>query len=215
MSLALAAVALAVGAGSVVAVSVRDVRAAFVGLAIALVGSALLVDPLPGPATLGVRMVGGLLVVAVLQASLPDPKTPVEAGSTFGWPAETLIATAAALGGIGVAVGLAGAGIIDGAPESSAGGLTSADVVAAMAVVLLAVGAAPAALGRSGARRAIGLVLVAQAAVLLLAGLAGPSTDFGQVAIVALLLGCAATGATLSRTADGAAGAAEPVEDGG
>jgi hypothetical protein len=210
MSLAVAAVALAVGAGSVVAVSVRDVRAAFVGLAIALVGSALLVDPLPGPATLGVRMVGALLVVAVLQTSLPDRRTAVEAGSTFGWPAETLIATAAALGGIGVAVGLAGAGGAEGTSGSSAGVLTGANVVAAMAVALLTIGSAPAAFGRSGARRAIGLVLVAQAAVLLLAGLAGASSDFGQVAVVVLLLGCAATGVTLIRQADGPV---EAVED--
>jgi hypothetical protein len=69
----------------------------------------------------------------------------------------------------------------------------------ATAMALFAVGATPAALGRSGARRAIGLVIVVQAAILVRAGLAGPPGDFEQIAVVGLLLAAAVAGAALAR----------------
>jgi hypothetical protein len=207
MNLALAAVAVAVGAGGVVALSSRDLRAALNGLAIVLVGSALVVDPLPSPATLGVRIVGGLLVVAILRAQLPDGPSDVDPGSRFGWPAGSLIACAAALGGIGIALGLAATptGGIGAAP------LDAATVAARLlgtgtAMALFAVGVPPAALGRSGARRAIGLVIVAQAAILLRAGLAGPPGDFEQIAIAGLLVAAAVAGAALARAGEPPAG---------
>jgi hypothetical protein len=203
MNLALAAVALAVGAGGVIAVSARNLRAALNGLAIVLVGSTLLVDPLPSPATLGVRIVGGLLVVAILRAQLPESEPDVDPGSRFGWPAESLIVTAAGLGGIGIAVGLAATptGAVDTALATPAA-ITAGVLGTATAIGLFALGATPAALGRSGGRRAIGLVIVVQAAILLRAGLAGPPGDFEQIAVVALLLGSAATWAALARAGD-------------
>jgi hypothetical protein len=156
-------------------------------------------DPLPSPATLGVRVVGGLLVVAILRAQLPEAASEVDPGSRFGWPAESLIACAAALGGMGIAIGLATpTGGADGVPLTSAT-VTSAILGTATAVALLAVGASPAALGRSGAHRAIGLLIVVQATILLRAGLAGPPGDFEQIAVVGLLLGCAAAAAALAR----------------
>jgi hypothetical protein len=203
MNLALAAIALAVGAGGVIAVSTRDLRAALNGLAVVLVGSTLVVDPLPSPATLGVRIVGGLLVVAILRAQLPDAPSDVDPGSRFGWPAESLIACAAALGGIGIALGLAATptGGIDAAPLDAA--TVAAGVLGiGTAMALFAVGANPAALGRSGARRAIGLVIVVQAAILLRAGLAGPPGDFEQIAVVGLLLAAGVTGAALARAGE-------------
>jgi hypothetical protein len=203
MNVALAAVALAVGAGAVIAVSSRDLRAALNGLAIVVIGSTLLVDPLPSPATLGVRIVGGLLVVAILRAQLPEAASDVDPGSRFGWPAESLIACGAALGGMGIAIGLATTSIGEvGAVPLAVATVTSAILGIATAMALLAVGATPAALGGSGARRAIGLVIVVQAAILLRTGLAGPPGDFEQIAIVGLLLGCAAAAAALARAGE-------------
>jgi hypothetical protein len=200
VSLALAAVAVAVGAGGVVAVSSRDLRAALNGLAVVLVGCALIVGPLPSPATLGVRIVAGLLVVAILRAQLPDVPSDIDPGSRFGWPAESLIACAAALGGIGIALGLAATpttGI--GAAPLDAATLAAGLLGTGTAMALFAVGATPAALGRSAARRAVGLVIVVQAAILLRAGLAGPPGDFEQIAIVGLLVAAAVAGAALAR----------------
>jgi hypothetical protein len=197
----------------VIAVSSRDLRAALNGLAVALVGSTLVVDPLPSPATLGVRIVGGLLVVAILRAQLPEAPSDVDPGSRFGWPAESLIACAAALGGIGIAMGLAAtpAGEIGAAPIDAA--TVAAGILGtATAMALFAVGATPATLGRSGARRAIGLVIVVQAAILLRAGLAGPPGDFEQIAVVGLLLAAGVAGAALARDAEPAA---ESIDEAG
>jgi hypothetical protein len=203
MNLALAAIALAVGAGGVIAVSSRDLRAALNGLAVALVGSTLVVDPLPSPATLGVRIVGGLLVVAILRAQLPDAPSDVDPGSRFGWPAESLIACAAALGGIGIALGLAATPIGGiGAAPLDAATVAAGILGTGTALALFAVGATPAALGRSGARRAIGLVILVQAAILLRAGLAGPPGVFEQIAVVGLLLAGGVAGAALARAGE-------------
>ncbi|MFI5226906.1 MAG: hypothetical protein ACHQ3P_09555 [Candidatus Limnocylindrales bacterium] len=199
MNVALAALALAVGAGAVVAISVRDLRAGLIGLTVALVGATCMVDPLPGPATLGVRIVGALLVVAILRATLADESTGAVTGASFGWPAETLLAGAAALGGIGIGVAVGQSGQTGGLT-----GISSALLITATAAALLALGAAPALLDGSGTRRAIGLVMVAQAAILLRAGLAGAPGDLEQLVVVGLLLGCASAGAALAH--DDAAG---------
>jgi hypothetical protein len=213
MNLALTAIALAVGAGGVIAVSARHLRAGLNGLAVVLVGSALLVDPLPSPATLGVRIVGGLLIVAILRAQLPDAPSDVDPGSRFGWPAESLIACAAALGGFGIALGLAARSIGGvGAAPVDAATVAAGILGTGTAMALFAVGASPAAFGPSGARRAVGLVIVAQAAILLRAGLAGPPGDFEQIAIVGLLLAAAVAGAALARAGEPSA---ESIDEAG
>jgi hypothetical protein len=48
-------------------------------------------------------------------------------------------------------------------------------------------------------RRAIGLVLVTQAIVLIRVGVAGPAVDLEEVARAALLVAAAATGTALAR----------------
>lgn len=215
MNLALVAVTLAVGAGAVVAVSIRELRAGLIGLAAVLVGAALLTDPLPAPATLGVRIVGALLVVAILQSTVPEPEDAARSGSAIGWPAEAIVAAAAGLAGFGISLALGAAGTPgDTAQATGLASLTPAALGTTSAMVLFVLGATPAAIGRSGARRAIGLVVLAQAAVLLRTGLAGPPGDFEQVAIVGLLLGCAAMGAVLARAADaGSDGVTDPVDE--
>ena len=118
------------------------------------------------------------------------------------------------MAGLGVAVGLAsigaGAGIgpgpfpvgptpIRGSVAVAAGdlALTTMALTIAAGTALLVLGAAPMVHGRPRIRRAIGLVLVAQAVLLLRLGAAGPAPDLEEIARAALLVACAATGAAL------------------
>jgi hypothetical protein len=215
MSPALVAVVLIVCAGAVVAVSTRDWGAAAIGLAVALVASSLLSDPLPSVAILGVRVVAGLLVAAILRAALQgSPRQP----SPVGWPAEALLATAGAVAGLGLAVGLAQLAAVAGAPVGVPGPagptaptgadgatgdvtLTSLALVVAAGCALLALGAAPLVHGQAGGRRAIGLVLVTQAVLLVRLGVAGPAVELEEIARAALLVVAGATGAVIARAA--------------
>lgn len=231
MNLALIAIVLAICAGAVVAVSTRESGAAPIGLAVALVAAALLADPLPSATILGVRITGALLAVTLIRwGARGGPRQ----YSPLGWPSEALLATAGAVAGIGVAVGLAsiaaGAGVgpgpFDGptgpGPGAVPGGvegpvladlaLTTMALTIAAGTALLVLGAAPMVHGRPGIRRAIGLVLVAQAVLLLRLGVAGPAVDLEEIARAALLVACAATGAALAR-ATAAHAQAHPADD--
>ena len=212
MNPALVAIVLAIGAGAVIAVSTREPAAASIGLAVALVGSALLADPLPSAAILGVRVVAALLAATLLRwAARGGPRQ----FSPLGWPAEALLATAAGVAGLGLAVGLAAASLTVGSggegpvPVGPGAGLgpalpdevllTSRALTVAAGTALLALGAAPMVHGRPGVRRAIGLVLVAQAVLLLRLGVAGSAVDLEEIARAGFLVVCAATGAALAR----------------
>jgi hypothetical protein len=211
MSPGLVLVVLVICAGAVVAVSTRDWGAAAIGLAVALVAAALLSDPLPSVAILGVRIVAGLLVAAILRAALQGgPRQP----SPLGWPAEALLATAGAVAGLGLAVGLAALAAAGGVPvgvpggpttptDAAAGGITvtAMALVVAAGTALLALGAAPLVHGEAGGRRAIGLVLVTQAVLLLRVGIAGPAVELEEIARAALLVVSGATGAVIARAA--------------
>ena len=214
MSPALVAVVIVVCAGAVVAVSTRDWGAAAIGLAVALVASALLSDPLPSVSILGVRVVAGLLVAAILRAALQGgPRQP----SPLGWPAEALLATSGAVAGLGLAVGLAALAAAAGGPvgapnlpgPANPGGVvgggdvtvTAMALVVAAGTALLALGAAPLIHGEAGGRRAIGLVLVTQAVLLLRVGIGGPAVELEEIARAALLVVSGATGAVIARAA--------------
>jgi hypothetical protein len=218
MSLALVAVVLAIGAGAVIAVSTRESAVAAIGLAVALVASALLIDPLPSAAILGVRVVAALLAAALIRwAAQGGPRQ----YSPLGWPGEALLATAAAVAGLGVAVGIASVTAVGGPPVGVPdGGGGEASIVTTMALtiaaasMLLAIGGAPLMHGRSGVRRAIGLVLVTQAVLLARAGLAGPATELEEIARAGLLVAAAASGSALTRaTAAAHSGAHAEVDD--
>lgn len=216
MNLALIAIVLAIGAGAVVAVSTREPALAAVGLAVALVASALLSDPLPSAAILGVRVVAALLAASLIRwAARGGPRQP----SPLGWPAESLLATAGGIAGLGLAIGLAsiaaagaipgagpgpgpvGPGAAPAAPLPDAAVLTTMAMTIAAGTSLLVLGAAPTVHGTPGIRRAIGLVLVAQAVLLLRVGVAGEAVELEEIARAALLVMCAATGAALARAA--------------
>jgi len=211
MNPVLVAIVFAICAGAVVAVSARDSGAASIGLTIALVAAALLVEPLPSAAILGVRVVAGLLVATIIRSAVRGGQ---RQPSPLGWPAEALLATAGAIAGLGVAVGLAAVAAAGGVPvgvpgapgpgvpEVAGGGtLTSMAITVAAGTSLLALAIAPLIHGQPGVRRAIGLVLVTQAVLLIRVGLAGPGVDLEEVARAALLVTAAATGAALARAA--------------
>ena len=231
MNLALIAIVLAICAGAVVAVSTRESGAAPIGLAVALVAAALLAEPLPSASILGVRITAALLAATLIRwGARGGPRQ----YSPLGWPSEALLATAGAVAGIGVAVGLAtfsaelgagpgsfegpggpGPGGLPGVGDGAATGglvLTTMALTIAAGTALLVLGAAPMVHGRPGVRRAIGLVLATQAVLLLRLGVAGLATDLEEIAKAALLVACAATGAALAR-ATAAHAQAHPADD--
>jgi hypothetical protein len=199
MTIALVAIILAIGAGAVVAVSTREPAAAAIGLAVALVGSALLADPLPSAVILGVRIVAGLLAATLIRSAVAASESQP---SPLGWPAEAMLATGGAVAGLGIALGLealGGATGVVGGPESGSAALTAMALATAAGTSLLVLGAAPSIHGRPGMRRAIGLVLVTQAVLLIRVGIAGPAIDLEEIARASLLVAAAATGTALSR----------------
>ncbi len=150
------------------------------------------------------RIVGGLLCVAIVRlALLPESTEP--ASSPLGWPAEAFFAVAAAVGGGGVAIGLAIAAGLGGPSGGSdampAATAASAILITGTAAAIFAVGATPAAIGGRGIRRTVGIVLVAVAVVLLRIGFAGAPNELEEVAIATLLVGCAIGGVALTRAA--------------
>jgi hypothetical protein len=216
MNPALTGVAIAVAAGAIIAVSSRDPRAALIGLAIVLVGATFLVDPLPSPATVGVRIVGGLLCLTIVRLAA-DVGESEGASSPLGWPAEGVIAVAAAVGGAGIALKLAVVASGSELPASRGAVLAAASspgiVILAAAAAVLAVGLTPAALGRPGFGRAVGVALVTVGVTLLRIGFAGSSAapnDLEQVAIAGLLVGGAACGVGLAHASGARVAAAAP-----
>jgi hypothetical protein len=190
---ALVVIAGLVGAAAVATVATREPELAAVGLAVVLVGATFLTDPLPSPAILGARVVGGLLAAALLRsAATVSPAQP----SPLGWPGEALIAVAAAIAGVGIGVALASLAASAGPGAAPAPAFSAATVQMAAGGGLLAVSLAPA-LGGSGARPAIGMVLLVQAALLIRTALAGPPTELESIAAAMLLVAAAAAGATL------------------
>lgn len=193
MNPALVAIVLAIAAGAVIAVSTREAAAGAIGLAVALVAAALLSDPWPSAAILGVRVIAALLAAALIRWAAPGSQRQF---SPLGWPAEALLAAAAAVAGIGLALGMAAS-----APPGDEGALTTMALTVGAGASLLVLGAAPLVHSEPGIRRAIGLVLVTQAVLLVRIGLAGEATELEEVARAGLLVAAAAGGATLARAA--------------
>jgi hypothetical protein len=190
---ALAGVALAVLLGAVVAVSARTSRTALLGLVVAMLGAAFLADPLPQSLGLAVRLVGAVLAGYLLWIAGRDPGTRT-GGSRLGWPAELLIAAAAAVVGFG-SHGL-------GAP---AGGPALAQ---AAGFALAALSVAPLFNGRDVLRIGLGAVLLTTGAILVRVGLGGTPGNLEEVAtagLVAVVGGVVAAIAVAAAT-DGPAG---------
>ena len=195
----LALVAVAVIGGAVVVVAARDARTVSVALALTLVASPLLADPLATPLGLAARLVGAILATYLLWmvvrqnrtvGMLPSPTS----GSRIGWPAEILVAAAAAVVGF-AAHGLGAAAA--GPPLASAAGFA----VATLAVV-------PVATGRDAIRVGTGLVLLVDAALLVRCALGGTPGDLEQLLAAGMLVAVAGAAAALAANAraDGTGG---------
>jgi hypothetical protein len=192
MNPVLGAVAAAVVAGAVVAVSVRDGRLAVVGLATTLVFAAVLGAPLDAPLGLAAGLTGGILAAYLLWIAVRGGG--MTGGSRLGWPSEALLAGAAFFVGLG-AHGLGAPAL--GPVEAQAAGFA----LAALAIV-------PVATGRDVLRIGIGLFLLLQAALLVGVGLDGHPSQLEQLvtAILVAALGGAVAALGYAARSDGSGG---------
>ena len=174
MNLALAGLACVVVAGAVVAVSAREARAALLGLLVALLGAALIADPLPGPLPIAARLAAAFLACRLIAVVIRDLDEPTS-GSRLGWPVEALAAGAAAVIGFGThGLGVPGAG----PAEAQAAGF---------AVGVLA--ASPIVSSRDVFRLGIGAILLLLGGLLVRQGLGGTPSELEQLVTSGLVVG--------------------------
>jgi hypothetical protein len=193
MNPALAAVAIAILAGAVAAVFVRDARIAVIALAVVLLATPFLADPIAPASGLVARVLGAILATYLLWIAVRDGAFQT-GGSRLGWAADGLVATAAAV------VGFASHGL--GAPTLGPA------VASACGFALAALAVAPLLTGRDVVRVGIGLSLLLQGALVVRCGLGGtPSTleELVTAGAVAALGGAIGVLAMAART-DGSAG---------
>jgi hypothetical protein len=195
---ALAGIAAIAVAGAVLAVSTRDPRATVLGLLVVLLAAPLIADPWPGPLPILARVAAALLAARLLVIGLRG-ETGETRGTRIGWPAEALIAAAAAVAGFG-SHGLGAAGL--GPAEAQAAGFA----LAALAI-------APLFVGRDVLRLGVGAVLLLQAAILVRQALDGPATDLEQLilATLTIALGGAVAVITVASRAAGGLSVADQV----
>lgn len=198
MNAILAGVALAAIAGSVVAVSFREPRTVVLAIALVLVVSPLLTDPLTDPAGLAARLVGSVLAAYLLWVVVrgsPAGLSPMDTGgSRIGWPAEVLVAGAAAV--VGFAAHGLGATAAGPALASAAGFAIAASAVA------------PVLTGRDAIRVGVGLLLLLDAGLLVRAGLGGTPGQFEQLLTAGLtaIVAAALAAVALAIRRDGVGG---------
>lgn len=191
--------AVVVTAGGVMAVSAREPRLVALGTLIALVGSAYVADPVPGPATLGVRLVGTVLGAYLTWIALRGSPLPRHERA-IGWPGAAAVGIIAFASGWMAAATLAGS-LAGGGGEGPSAGIVAPALVAGSSIALAAVAAAfalaamaavPVLLGHDVLHIGAGLLLLVAAATLVRNAL---STAFDPAAEVALAVLVAAAGA--------------------
>jgi hypothetical protein len=187
---ALVGVALAVVVGAVVAGSARNARAAILGLVATLVFGPLLTGPTAQPLGLAARLVGSILAGYLLWVAARGSGVRT-GGSRLGWPAEMLVAAAAAV--VGYASHGLGAPAVGPAPAQAAG-----FALAALSIALIAN-------GRDIVRVGTGLLLLVSGAILVRTALGGTPEPLEQVVIAGLIaaLGGAVAVLAASARADG------------
>ncbi len=199
MNQLLTILALAVVGGAVVVVASRDTRTVLLALAVTLVATPLVADPLASPLGLAARLVGAILAIYLLWVVARDRAVGTmiaspTGGSRIGWPAEALLAAGAAV------VGYAAHGLgapADGPAVASAAGFA----IAALAV-------SPVVNGHDVIRVGTGLLLLIDAALLVRAALGGTPGDVEQLVTSAMLIVLAGALAALAANvrADGSGG---------
>jgi hypothetical protein len=214
----LVAAAVIAGAGAIAAMAPFDVRLGIVGLTASLVGAALLADPLPAPAVLGIRLTAALLAVVTLRAvagGVPSAArhAPGERGSPThdtvslpGWPAQLLLGLAGAAAGLAIASGITTYASVGGDVGQPTAGLasgvlgqTSLDLAVAGLLVTVAFG--PALTGQIGLRRTMAAILLTEAAILVRSGLAPAPGVLEEIAFGAVVVAVAAAGSLLAGAA--------------
>jgi hypothetical protein len=161
VSVFLLATAVASLVGAAIAVGAREARLAALGLAVVLTASALVVEPAPAPAAVGFRLVAGILAAYLVQVAARRQWRTV--GSPLGVPA-TLV------GGFAVFVlGLGASPLVlhFGGPVAAGGA----------GLAMLAVAAAPVAIGRDAFRVGSGLLVAATGVFLVRVALGGTPGD--------------------------------------
>jgi hypothetical protein len=201
----LAGIAFVIVAGAVAAMGARDARVAILGLAIVLIGSPVVAEPVPAPLGLATRFVGAILGAYLLwvvarerpRSGVPGASTE---GSRIGWPAEVLVAAAAAV--VGFAAHGLGAPAMGPALASAAGFAIAATAITATLT------------GRDVLRVGLGSLLLIDGALLVRTALGGTPDDLEQLITSATLVVLAGTLATLagSARADGTGGFAFSLE---
>ena len=190
MNPALAGVALAVVVGAVVAGTARNARSAILGLIAVLLFAPFLADPATQPLGVAARLVGGVLAGYLLWIASRGSGV-WTGGSRLGWPAELLVAAAAA------AVGYGSHGL--GAPPLGPA------LAQAAGFALAALSIAPIVNGRDVVRVGNGLLLLANAAVLVRTALGGTPGPLEQIVVAGLVaaLGGAVALLAISARAEG------------
>lgn len=196
MNPALVAIAVVGIGGAVLAVVARDVRATILGVLIVLLAAPLLSAPWPGLMAILARVAAALLAARFLVIALRgDLET---SGTRIGWPAEALVAAAAAAIGFG-SHGLGATAL--GSAEAQAVGFA-----------LVAVGVPALTAGRDVLRLGVGALLLLVGASLVRAGLNPPPAD-GEHLVAALLtigLGGAIAVVVVAARAGGGLDATDP-----
>ena len=214
MSPVFAAVALALAAAAVVAVSARDARLALVGVAVILMASPFLADSLPPVSTLATRIVAGALAAWLLRAAIsPTPpgavserREPVLSGSRTGWPTEGLLALAGWVVGLSLSLNLAalnpaGSGASPVDPMSA---VDASAMATATGLAMIVVAVVPALWAWDGFRTAVGMILLVQGVELFRTGVAGAAGNLEQLAGAVLTIAVAVTGSLLIGLSAGA-----------
>ena len=179
-----------VAAGAVAAVAAATPRIAVLGLLLALVGSAYVADPLPGPLALGARLAGTTLGLYLVWIALRRAPATVPA-ALVGWPGAAAIAVAAFLAGwlgAGTLGTTLGAGSADGPGLGSIGtalvaGSPVARAALSAAVAVAAVAIPQVLLARDTLRLGVGLLLLLTAASLTTNALVGRPDDVAALGV--------------------------------
>lgn len=193
MNPALAAVAIAILAGAVAAVFVRDARLAVLSMAVVIAIAPFLADPIAAASGLTARVLAAVLATYLLWIVVRDGAFQT-GGSRLGWPADGMVAAAATV------VGFAAHGL--GAPTHGPA------FASAVGFGLAALSIAPLLTGRDIVRVGIGLSLLLQGALLVRVGLGGTPSTLEELvtAWVVVVLGGATAALAMAARGDGTAG---------
>jgi hypothetical protein len=195
MNPVLGGIALAIVAAAVVTVGAHDARSTVLGLAVVLIATPVMAEPVPAAAGLAARFVAAILAAYLLwivtrdrprtgRPGLPGASTE---GSRIGWPADVLVGAAAFV------VGFAAHGL--GAPA------LGPSLASATGFAVAAVGLSAALTGRDVLRLGLGSLLLVDAGLIVRSALGGTPGDLEQLITAGAIVVLTGTLAALAATA--------------